>query len=88
MKRFYTNYFLISILCLMTIVTVIAQERAPGVSAGDEFTYSQQSHWASDDPRVPMPAGLAEINMTDYYGVTVLKQQLTRVVTGQSSVAT
>ncbi len=55
----------------MMIATVAAQERVPGISAGDEFTFSQQSYWASNDPIVPIPAGLADINMTDYYRVTI-----------------
>lgn len=71
MNRLYTSYFIIIILCVTSIVVVFAQERAPGVSIGNEFTYSQKSHWASNNSKVSMPAGLAEINMTDYYKVTV-----------------
>ncbi len=58
-------------MCLTSITIVFAQERAPGVSIGNEFTYSQKSHWVSSNSEISMPAGLAEINMTDYYKVII-----------------
>ncbi len=78
--------FLVLILLAATIDTLAigaaaAQTRVPGVSAGMEFTYSQSSLWLSSDANLPQPAGLADVNMTDYYRVTITQVSVSNVST-------
>ena len=61
----------IAILCTIFLRGAFAQNSAPGVSVGNEFVYNLKSSWASNDSNALMPNGLEEINMTDYYKVTV-----------------
>ena len=69
--RLSQTIFLIAVLCTAPAGAVLAQINTPGVSVENEFVYSLKSSWASSDPKVAMPNGLADINMTDYYKVTV-----------------
>lgn len=71
--RLSVSIFFTIVMFIASIGTALAQERLPGVSTGHEFTYSQRSLWIADDTTVPMFNGLADINMTDYYKVTVTK---------------
>lgn len=68
--KIYILILLLCIVCSFTVKTALAQERVPGVSVGNEFTCSERSFWLSD-PNTPQPAGLADVNITDYYRVTV-----------------
>jgi hypothetical protein len=70
-KVFFAAFFLLALLCTVSVGTVFAQSRVPGVSVGNEFTYGQISLWVSSDPNVSMFNGVADINMTQYYKVTV-----------------
>lgn len=70
-KHFFAVILLVGIIGVLLIQNCFAQARTPGVSVGMEFTYSQRSFWESSDPNLVQPAGLADINMTDYYRVTV-----------------
>ena len=70
-KGFSAAILLVVLLCALAFGVAFAQQRVPGVSVGNEFTYSEKSFWVSSDPNAPQPAGLADVNMTDYYRVTV-----------------
>ena len=65
-KKLPATIFVITVFCIVTVGTALAQDRVTGVPAGNEFTYSQRSLWVSSDPNAPMPSGLADINVTDY----------------------
>jgi hypothetical protein len=67
--RIFPTIFLTAILCTALVGAAFAQK--PGVSVGNGFVYRLRSSWASNDPNAVMPNGLADINMTDYYKVTV-----------------
>ena len=69
--RLYTIILLIAVSCTVPVGAALAQNSAPRVSVGNEFVYSLKSNWISNDPNAAMPNGLADINMTDYYKVTV-----------------
>ena len=69
--RLHTKIFLAAVLCTVLVGAALAKNNAPGVSVGNKFVYSLQSRWASNDSNVRMPNGLAEINITEYYKVTV-----------------
>ena len=69
--RLSPTIFLIAVLCTIPVGATLAQNKAPGVIVGNEFVYSLKSSWTSNDPNAVMPNGLADINMTDYYKVTV-----------------
>jgi hypothetical protein len=43
----------------------------PGVKAGDEFTYAVKGFWSSQDPDAVPPTNFFELNMTEWYKVTV-----------------
>jgi hypothetical protein len=64
---------LIAFICTYGVGVVLAQERVPGVSVGNEFTFSERSFWFSSDPNNPQPVGLADVNLTEYYRVTVTR---------------
>jgi hypothetical protein len=44
---------------------------APGVTVGDEFTYSINGYFSSTDPNVTVPEAFMEINMTEWLKVIV-----------------
>jgi hypothetical protein len=44
---------------------------APGVKAGDEFTYDIEGFWSSQDPDAAPPESFFELNMTEWFKVTV-----------------
>lgn len=44
---------------------------APGVRKGDEFTYDLKGYWSSNDPEATIPENLPQINMTDWFKVTI-----------------
>jgi hypothetical protein len=44
---------------------------APGVRKGDEFTYDLKGFWSSTDLNATIPENLHQINMTDWFRVTV-----------------
>lgn len=43
----------------------------PGVKVGDEFTYSLNGFYSSDDPNATMPENFPQINMTEWFKVLV-----------------
>ncbi len=69
--RSFAFILLVATGCISGTVISFAQTRVPGVTAGMEFTYSQSSLWLSSDASLQQPAGLVDVNMTDYYKVTV-----------------
>ncbi len=69
--RLSQTIFLIAVLCTAPVQAALAQNKSPGVIVGNEFVYSLKSRWASNDSNAVMPSGLADINLTDYYKVTV-----------------
>jgi hypothetical protein len=42
-----------------------------GVTEGDVFTYGIKGFWSSSDPNATLPENFLQINMTDWYKVTV-----------------
>jgi hypothetical protein len=44
---------------------------SPGVRKGDEFIYDIKGYWSSNDPDLTAPESVQELNMTDWYKVTV-----------------
>ncbi len=44
---------------------------APGVKAGDEFTYDIEGFWSSQDPDAAPSESFFELNMTEWFKVTV-----------------
>jgi hypothetical protein len=65
---------LVVVIVLALIVFLGAQfnqARAPGVKAGDEFTYDIRGSWSSNDPNVTAPASFLQLNMTESYKITV-----------------
>jgi hypothetical protein len=45
----------------------------PGVKEGDEFIYDIKGSWSSDDPEVTFPESFSQLNMTDWYKITVME---------------
>lgn len=80
-KRFSVTVVVMALLFVSLLGSAFAQDRLPGVSVGNEFTYSQQSYWLTTDPNAHIPAGLADVNMTAYYKVTVTGVSGTNVST-------
>lgn len=45
----------------------------PGVEEGDEFIYDIKGSWSSDNPEVTFPESFSQLNMTDWYKITVIE---------------
>jgi hypothetical protein len=81
MKKRLCALIVVALLFAVAVGDVFAQERLPGVVAGNEFTYSQTSYWLTTSPNVSPPSGLRDVNMTAYYKVTVTGVSGTNVST-------
>lgn len=70
---------LLAVIVIAVIISALAvvlgtqlnQGRVPGVKAGDVFIYEMKGSWSSNDPNVTVSEGFKQINMTEYYKVTV-----------------
>ncbi len=49
----------------------LTQEVTPGVKIGDEFVYDITSSWNSDDPNATIVDRYVQLNMTEWYKITV-----------------
>jgi len=45
----------------------------PGVKEGDEFIYDIKGSWSSDDEEVTMRESFSQLNMTEWYKITVME---------------
>jgi hypothetical protein len=54
-----------------TTLAQTGQTAQPGVSAGNTFTYDIKGYYTSDDPNATFPDSMLQLNMTDYFKVTV-----------------
>jgi hypothetical protein len=63
------------------IGSVWAQVRIPGVIQGNYFTYDVIAYWTSSDENASVPADLLEINMTDFYQVSIVSVNGTEITT-------
>lgn len=65
---------LIAVILLALVIflgTQSSQGLTPGVKAGDEFIYELRGSWVSTDPNATVSASFDQINMTEWYKVTV-----------------
>ena len=80
-KRSRVAFFLVILLLLAIIILAIivftnlgsqsAQGVAPGVTEGDVFTYDVMGFWSSNDPNATVPEQFLQLNMTEWYRVTI-----------------
>jgi hypothetical protein len=78
-KRSRVVYLLIILVVTILILAVIiftypgtsTQDRVPGVSLGDTFTFDVSSFWNSSDPNAVVPQEFLEINQTESFRVTI-----------------
>jgi hypothetical protein len=79
-KRSRVAFFLIILLATIIILAIIiftnlglqsAQVVVPGVTEGDVFTYDITGSWSSNDPNVTVPEQFLQLNMTEWYRVTI-----------------
>jgi hypothetical protein len=65
---------LIAVILLALVIflgTQSNQDLTPGVKAGDEFIYDINGSWNSIDPNATVPLQFFQLNMTDWYKVTI-----------------
>jgi len=63
---------LITIFVLLTlIVSVSAQTRKVGVSAGNKFRYSVTASWNSNDPDATIPSSIVDLQNTQWEEITI-----------------
>ena len=74
-------FALLFLLCFGRAQQALAQARAPGVQAGDHFTYIITAHWSSDYAGATVPNDLLELNSTLWYRVTVSEVSGSNVTT-------
>lgn len=77
-KRSRVVYLLVILVFTILILAVIIftylgtqSVVVPGVAAGDVFTYEVKGLWESDDPNATISDSLLQLNMTEWYRVTV-----------------
>jgi hypothetical protein len=79
-KRSHVAFFLVILLSTIIILVIIvftnlglqpAQVVVPGVTEGDVFTYDVVGLWSSNDPNVTVPETFLQLNMTEWYRVTI-----------------
>ena len=79
-KRSRVAFFLIILLSSIIILAIIvfanlglqsAQVVVPGVTEGDVFTYDVMGLWSSNDPNATVPEMFLQLNMTEWYRVTI-----------------
>lgn len=49
------------------------QGAVPGVKEGNEFIYDIRGSWSSNDADVMMPEAFSQLNMTEWYKITVME---------------
>ncbi len=62
---------LIVIIILGLIIFLGLQTGPVGVKEGDEFVYDIKGVWSSNDPNATVPEAFPQLNMTEWYKVTV-----------------
>jgi hypothetical protein len=64
---------LVVVIIVAFIIFLVSQPIpiVPGVKEGDEFTYDVKGFWSSSDPNATLPENLLQINMTEWYKITV-----------------
>ena len=79
-KKLYISIFILIVLVVATLAAVFAFQPAPttetntaksGLKVGDHFTYSMTGVSELGGPNVTTPANFYDVNMTDYYKVTI-----------------
>ncbi len=78
-KKLYISIFILIVLVVAIIAAVFAFQPAPaetiqaksGLKAGDTFTYSMTGISELGDPNATTPPNFYDVNMTDYYKVTI-----------------
>ena len=63
------------VIVLALVIFLVAQATpqgvVPGVKVGDEFVYDIKGFWSSTDPNATMTDYYVQLNMTDWYKITV-----------------
>jgi len=79
-KRSRVAFFVATLLFTIIILAIIVftnlglqspQVVVPGVTEGDVFTYDIMGLWSSNDPNATVPEQFLQLNMTEWYRVTI-----------------
>ncbi len=79
-KKLYISIFILIVLVAATLAAVFAFQPAPttetntpksGLKVGDHFTYNMTGVSELGDPNATTPTNFYDVNMTDYYKVTI-----------------
>ncbi len=76
-KKIYISAIILIVIIAVSVAAVIAFQPSPaqtvksGLKAGDTFTYSMKGMSEIGGPNVTTPENFLEINMTDYYRITI-----------------
>jgi hypothetical protein len=64
---------LVVIIILAFVIFLGSQSNqiVPGVKAGDVFIYDVKGFWSSNDPNATLPEAFLQLNMTEWYQITV-----------------
>jgi hypothetical protein len=72
-----TLFIAITLVVIVVLALVIflvsqpSQVAVPGLKAGDVFIYDVMGFWSSDDPNATLPEAFLQLNMTEWYQITV-----------------
>jgi hypothetical protein len=61
----------IIILAFVIFLGLQSNQIVPGVKEGDVFTYDIKGFWNSTDPNATLPEAFLQLNMTEWYRITV-----------------
>lgn len=70
-KKLTLAILLFAVLCLTIVGIRPVRAVSAGVAPGNEFTYKLQAIFSSSDSSVQVPANIQQLNLTDWYKVTI-----------------
>jgi hypothetical protein len=79
-KKRSRKILFIAITIILVVVIILAfviflgsqpVQIVPGVKEGDEFIYDVMGFWNSNDPNATLPEAFLQLNMTEWYQITV-----------------
>jgi len=73
-RRILFIAILLVVIIILAFVIFLGSESGqvvPGVEEGDEFIYDVKGFWGSNDPNVTLPENFLQLNMTEWYKITV-----------------
>ena len=78
-RKLFLAIIVLVIICVVSVAAIFAiqspseppKTAVPGLKEGNVFTYSMKGYSSTGDPNVTTPENFLQVNMTEYYRVTI-----------------